>query len=118
MKADERIEIICCECSTPRMIKPQDAFQVKRCAPCQRSYRIKLDAQRRKAKKAGGGTIVVEGIEVKVQRVKGDLFKVTHADWEALIEDGVDMEITRGDKKMLPIAIKAAEMFADGQVGA
>jgi len=116
MKADERIEIQCCECGTARMIKPQDAFQVKRCVPCQRTYRINLDAQRRRAKKAGGGTIVVDGVSVIVQRVKGDQFKVAHADWDALIEDGVDMAITRGDRRMLPLAIRAVEMFADGQV--
>lgn len=38
------ITIYCTDCYQPREIKPQDAFQVKRCVPCQKKH---VAAQRR-----------------------------------------------------------------------
>jgi hypothetical protein len=45
-------EILCCDCGTKRMIKPQDAFQVTRCAICQHKHRNAMRAEKRKAKRA------------------------------------------------------------------
>lgn len=38
-------KIICIECKSPRMVKPQDVHQVKRCIPCQTQKKgVKLKA--------------------------------------------------------------------------
>lgn len=44
---ETHITINCCDCGEERIIKVQDAFQVKRCVACQKIYRA---AQRRKTK--------------------------------------------------------------------
>lgn len=46
------ISIDCCDCGVERKIKPQDAFQVKRCAICQNKHRNAVRAEKRKAKRA------------------------------------------------------------------
>jgi len=46
------VEIKCCDCGAKRMIKPQDVFQVKRCAICQNKHRNAQRAAKRKAKRA------------------------------------------------------------------
>lgn len=44
--------IICCECEQERIVSTQDAFQVKRCMPCQKRYRNKKRTERAKVKRA------------------------------------------------------------------
>lgn len=44
------IVIDCVDCGKKRRIKPQDAFQVKRCISCQKKHRNKLRAKRYKQK--------------------------------------------------------------------
>ena len=44
------IVINCSDCGKKRRIKPQDAFQVKRCVSCQKKHRNKLRAERHKQK--------------------------------------------------------------------
>lgn len=44
-------EIKCMDCGATRVIKVQDAFQVKRCIPCQIVYRHKHRTEKNKAKK-------------------------------------------------------------------
>lgn len=45
------IIINCADCEKKRRIKPQDAFQVKRCISCQKKYRNKRRAERRRQKR-------------------------------------------------------------------
>lgn len=60
-KLDVRLEIEenakttiihCLDCNTPREIKVQDAFQVKRCPECQKAHRNAMRRLRRKEKQA------------------------------------------------------------------
>lgn len=46
------LTIRCIECETPRIIKPQDKFQVTRCPECQKKHRNAMRAQRRREKRA------------------------------------------------------------------
>jgi hypothetical protein len=115
--------IACVDCGQERVIKVQDAFQVKRCSPCQTKFRRKLDAQRRKAKRATIGTIWVDAdTVVTVTRPAKDSERFTVVGtvptrWEAVIEDGVDMYMVEGDKSHLPTAIEAVRIFNDGRWG-
>lgn len=51
MVRGKTVTIKCCDCGAERIIKPQDAFQVKRCVDCQKKYRRKKQAENRKKKK-------------------------------------------------------------------
>lgn len=44
--------INCVDCGKERVIKVQDAFQVKRCVSCQKKYRNRRRAERRREKRA------------------------------------------------------------------
>ena len=44
--------INCVDCGKERVIKVQDAFQVKRCVDCQKKYRNRRRAERRREKRA------------------------------------------------------------------
>lgn len=44
--------IQCVDCGAPREIKVQDAFQVKRCVNCQKKYRNRKRAERRRQQRA------------------------------------------------------------------
>jgi len=46
------VSIRCIDCGAERLIKPQDAFQVKRCVDCQHTYRKAKRAAARRAKRA------------------------------------------------------------------
>ena len=45
------VTIKCCDCGAERKIKPQDAFQVKRCVACQKLYRNARRAELRRLKR-------------------------------------------------------------------
>lgn len=116
----------CQDCQQERTIKVQDAFQVKRCAECQVRFRRKLDAQRRKAKRATRGAVYVDKdtlVEVTRPDKSSERFTVVGGSivadtrWEALIEDGVDMYMVEGDKSLLSVAIEAVRIFRDGRWG-
>lgn len=51
-KSIKLITINCEDCGAERLIKPQDAFQVKRCEDCQKKHRNAMRAQRRREKRA------------------------------------------------------------------
>jgi ribosomal protein L16/L10AE len=119
--SDITTKIACMDCGQERTIKVQDAFQVKRCATCQTKFRRKLDAQRRKAKRAIIGTIWIDAntvVTVTRPEKSSERFTVVGTvpvRWEAVIEDGVDMYIVTGDKSHLPTAIEAVRIFNDGR---
>lgn len=46
------VTIQCEDCGAKRLIKPQDAFQVRRCEECQKKHRNAMRAQRRREKRA------------------------------------------------------------------
>lgn len=48
------VTIKCKDCGKERQIKPQDVFQVKRCAEHQKAYRLQRARERRKAKRKNG----------------------------------------------------------------
>ena len=50
-KPVKTVTIECIDCGAPRIIKVQDAFQVKRCPECQRKYRNRKRAERRRQKR-------------------------------------------------------------------
>lgn len=50
-KPVKTVAIQCIDCGAPRIIKVQDAFQVKRCPECQRKYRSRKRAERRRQKR-------------------------------------------------------------------
>jgi hypothetical protein len=63
------ITIYCRDCSTPREIKPQDAFQVKRCVPCQKKYtndQRRVRAQIKRGRRVGQ----IADLDACVARVK------------------------------------------------
>lgn len=49
-KPVKTVTIECIDCGMPRIIKVQDAFQVKRCPECQRKHRNRKRAERRRQK--------------------------------------------------------------------
>lgn len=63
------IDIICVDCEAVRTIKPQDAFQVKRCVACQTEYRRE---QRRHYKKNQVGNLREEVKRLKEKCGEGE----------------------------------------------